>query len=94
MTPAGLGAGEAAELQVPRRAIPHLVGRGGRMINLMEDLMGVILGVGDGEGKTVTVTMFGPKDRLNWARQVLLCVTKGARSLIRRLTSAHMEFRC
>ena len=94
LTPAGLGAGEAAELQVPRRAIPNLVGRGGRMIDLIEDLMGVILGVGDGEGETVTVTVFGPKDRLDWACQVILCVAKGARSLIRRLTNAHMEFRC
>ena len=93
LTPAGLGAGEAVELQVPRCALPHLVGRGGRMINLMEDLMGVVLGVGDGEGETGTVTIFGPKDRLALARQVILCVAKGARSLISRLTTVHMEFR-
>ena len=93
MTPAGLGAGEAVELQVPRRALPHLVGHGGRMINLIEDLMGVVLGVGDGEGETATVTLFGPKERLPWASQVVLWVAKGARSLIRRLTNARMEFR-
>ena len=63
------------------------------MINLIEDLMGVVLGVGDGVGETVTVTLFGPKDRLAWARQVVLCVTKGARSLIDRIKKAHMDFR-
>ena len=78
---------------MPCRVIPHLVGRGGRMINLIENLMGVVLGVGDGEGETVMVTLFGPKDRLAWASQVVLCVAKGARSLIHRLTAANMEFR-
>ena len=92
LTPAGLGAAELTELQVPRSSVPHLVGRGGRTIELIENVLGLIVGVGDGGDGQARVTLWGPKDRLDGGKQVVDCVVQGGRSLLCRLSSVHMAF--
>ena len=92
LTPTGLGAAERKELQVSRHAVPHLVGRGGNTIRQMEEIMGIILGVADGEEGEVCVSLFGPRERLDWAQKVVECVAKGARSLLRHLQATRLVF--
>ena len=92
LTPAGLAAADSAEVLVPRSAVPHLVERGGKIINLIEDVTGLVVGVADGDGGEVTITLFGPKDRLDWASNVVRLVAKGARSLLRRIQSSGVGF--
>ena len=90
LTPAGLGAAGRAELKVPRTSVPHLVGRGGRTIQLIENLLGIIVGVGDGGEGEARVTLWGPKDRLAGGKRVVDCVVQGGRSLLRRLSNARL----
>ena len=92
LTPAGLGAVEHAELKVPRSSVPHLVGRGGRTIEIIENLFGIIVGVGDRGDGEARVTMWGPQDRLDGGKHVVDCVVQGGRSLLRRLSLARMDF--
>ena len=70
------------ELLVPRRAIPHLVGKGGSTIRQIEELTGIIVGVAEGEAM---VTLFGPASRVMAARPVIQCLARGAGSLLSRL---------
>ena len=79
---------------MPRSSVPHLVGRGGRTIELIENLLGIIVGVGDGGEGEARVTLWGPRDRLDGGRQVIDCVVRGGRSLLRRLSIARMTFSC
>ena len=41
-------------------ALPHLVVKGGTTTQLIEDICGVIVGVGDWGGGTAHVALFGP----------------------------------
>ena len=73
------------ELLVPRRAIPHLVGKGGSTIHQIEECMGIIVGVADTAEGEVMVTLFGPASRVTAARLVIQCLARGAGSLLSRL---------
>ena len=73
------------ELSVPRRAIPHLEGKGGSTIRQIEELTGIIVGVADTAEGEAMVTLFGPASRVTAARPVIQCLARGAGSLLSRL---------
>ena len=66
-------------------AVRHLMGKGGGTARLIEDICGVIVGVGDrGDGEAY-VALFGPQQRVNAARAIVEAVVRGAWSLPHRL---------
>ena len=85
LTPAGLGAAVSRAFALPRHAVPHVVGRGGSLIRQIESILGLIVGVVDGGEGGSTVTVFGPEERVDWARPVIECVARGGRSILRHL---------
>ena len=85
LSPSGLGSAVSRALAIPKRAVPHLVGRGGSMIRQMEDILGLIVGVVDGRDGQASVTVFGPRERVDLALPVIQCVSEGGRSILTRL---------
>ncbi len=85
LSPVGLGEAEVREVAVPKRAVPHLVGKGGSMIRSLEDHLGIIVGVADGVDEGAIVTLFGPAPRIEAARPILEGVGKGAWSRVSRI---------
>ena len=66
-------------------AVRHLVGKGGGTARLIEEICGVIVGVGDrGDGEAY-VALFGPEQRVDAARAIVEAVARGAWSLPPRL---------
>ena len=58
-------------------AVRHLVGKGGNTARLIEEITGVIVGVGDrGDGEAY-VTLFGPERRVNAAMAIVDAVSRG-----------------
>ena len=83
LSPTRLGAPVSRAFALPRHAVPHVVGRGGLLIRQIESILGLIVGVVDGgEGGN---TVFGPEERMDWARLVVECVARGGRSILRHL---------
>ena len=70
------------ELPIPKDRLPHLVGKGGKTIQSLEDRLGVIIGVMDGSGEMALVSVVGPLDQLEVTRRVVEIVSLGARSLL------------
>ena len=66
--------------------MPHVVGKGGHTARLIEEITGVIVGVGDrGDGEAY-VMLFGPERRVDAALAIVKAVAGGgAWSLPRRL---------
>ena len=61
--------------------VPHVVGKGGHTARLIEEITGVIVGVGDrGDGEAY-VTLFGPEWRVDAAMAIVQVVEGGAWSL-------------
>ena len=85
LSPSGLGSAVSRALAIPKRVVPHLVGRGGSMIRQIEDILGLIVGVVDGGDGNASVTVFGPQDRVDLAMPVIQCVSEGGRSILTRL---------
>ena len=73
------------ELSVPQRAIPYLVGKGGSMVRLIEELTGIIVGVADTEDGEVVVTFLGPALRVMATQAVIQCLARGGGSLLHYL---------
>ena len=72
-------------IPVAADAVPHVVGKGGHTARLIEEITGVIVGVGDrGDGEAY-VTLFGPERRVDAALAIVKAVAGGAWSLPRRL---------
>ena len=85
LSPSGLGSAVSRALAIPKSAAPHLVGRGGSMIRQMEDILGLIVGIVDGRDGKASVTVFGPRERVDLALPVIQCVSEGGRSILTRL---------
>ena len=85
MSGRGLLEAENLELSVPRSCLPHLIGKRGSFIHLLENKLGVIIGVMDGPGEVALVSLVGPNGRLELARKVVEIASKGARSFLDRL---------
>ena len=85
LSPSGLGSAVSRAHAIPKRAVPHLVGRGGSMIRKIEEILGLIVGVVDGRDGTASVTVFGPRERVDLAKPVIQCVSEGGRSILTRL---------
>ena len=73
-------------VSVAADAVRHLVGTGGNTARLIEDICGLIVGVGDrGDGEAY-VTLFGPERHVDAARVLVDAVASGgAWSLPHRL---------
>ena len=86
LSPAGLASAVEDSVSVAADAVRHLVGKGGNTARLIEDICGVIVGVGDrGDGEAY-VTLFGPERRVEAARVLVDAVSRGgAWSLPHRL---------
>ena len=50
------------ELLVHKGRLPHLVGKGGKIIRGLEGRLGVIIGVIDGSGEMALLLVVGPLD--------------------------------
>ena len=55
----------------------HLVGKGGNTARLIEEITGVIVGVGDRGDREAYVTLFGPERRVEAARVLVDAVSRG-----------------
>ena len=75
---------ECIELPIRGPSIPHLIGVRGRQIQLLEERLGVIIGVMDLGEEGALVSLLGPADCLLVARQVVELVSKGVRTLLER----------
>ena len=69
--------------------MPHVVGKGGHTARLIEDITGVIVGVGDrGDGEAY-VTLFGLEQRADAAMAIVRAVAGGG--LVPSLTFERMQ---
>ena len=85
LSPAGLTSAVEDSVPMAADAMPHVMGKGGHTALLIEDITGVIVGVGDrGDGEAY-VTLFGPERRVGAAIAIVRAVAGGAWSLPRRL---------
>lgn len=85
-TPAGLLEAPTTTVTVAQSAVPHLLGRGGRVARRVEEKLGVIMGIMDGtRGGSATVTLCGPPSHLEPAKVVIKMLEKGMRSILDRL---------
>ena len=80
----GLLDAECLELPIKRPSIPHIIGKQGRQIRSLEEKLGVIIGIMDGEGDSAIVSLVGPANRLVVARRIVELVSKGVRTLLDR----------
>ena len=55
------------------------------MIRKIEEILGLIVGVVDGRDGTASVTVFGPRERVDLAKPIIQCVSEGGRSILTRL---------
>lgn len=86
LTPVGLAQAETAAVPVPRGAVAHLVGRGGRTIRMIEDTIGVIIGITDGDDGRASVSLVGPQEMVAAARALIeAAVGGGVLSLLQRI---------
>ena len=76
----GLLDAECAELPIRRSSIPHLIGVRGYQIWLLEERLGVVIGVMDLGEEGALVSLLGPPDCLLVARRVVELVSKGVRT--------------
>ena len=67
-----------------KSSIPHIIGVRGRQIRLLEERLGVVVGVMDVGEEGALVSLLGPADRLLVARRVVELVSKGVRTLLER----------
>ena len=66
-------------------AVWHLLGKGGGATRLIEDICGVIVGMGDrGDGEAY-VALYGPEQHVDAAWAIVEALVKGAWSLPRHL---------
>ena len=84
ITSQGLLDADCVELPIRRSSIPHLIGVRGQRIRMLEERLGVILGVLDLGEEGALVSVLGPLDRLPVARRVVELVSKGVRTLLER----------
>ena len=80
----GLLDAECAELPIRRSSIPHIIGVRGHKIRLLEERLGVVIGVMDLGEEGALASLLGPADRLLVARRVVELVSKGVRTLLER----------
>ena len=80
----GLLDAESIELPIRRSSIPHIIGTRGRQIRLLEERLGVIIGVMDVGEEGAIVSLIGPAESLLVARRVVELVSKGVRTLLER----------
>ena len=85
MSGRGLLDAGSLELHVPQSCLPHLIGKKGSFIRVLENKLGVIIGVMDGPRELATVSLVGPIERLELAGRVVEIVSKGARSFLDHL---------
>ena len=85
LTPSGLGGAVSRAFTIPKTRVPHVVGRGGSMIRRIESHLGLILGVLDGSDGKSRIMVFGPEERVDFARPVIECVAQGGWSILHRL---------
>ena len=78
----GLLDAESIELLIRRSSIPHIIGTRGRQIRLLEERLGVIIGVMDVGEEGAIVSLIGPAEHLLVARRVVELVSKGVRTLL------------
>ena len=79
--PAGLTSAMEDSVPVAVDAVPRMVGKGGHTAQLIEEITGVIIGVGDwGDGEAY-VTLFGPERRVDTAATIVRAVAGWAWSL-------------
>ena len=74
---AGLALAVDNAVIVAANAVRHLVGKGGNTAWLIEEICGIIVGVGDrGDGEAY-VTLFGPERHVEAARVLVDAVSRG-----------------
>ena len=77
LSPAGLASAMEDSVPVAADAVQHLVGKGGHTIRLIEDICGVIVGVGNSGNSEAYVTLFGPERHVNAAMAIVDAVSRG-----------------
>ena len=85
LTPEGLATAARRAVAVPKAAIPHLIGRGGRGIRETEESLGLLIGIMDGAQGDATVTLIGPEEKLEVGAAVVTALGQGVRSVLGRL---------
>ena len=86
LTPVGLAQAQSSAVPVPKGVVPHLVGKGGATIRKIEELIGVIIGVMDGQDGQAQISLVGPQQKVAAARQLIIAATGGGVwSLLRRI---------
>ena len=87
---AWLAGGDAAtatctEVRVPRGAVPHILGKNGRIIKAIEEFTGVLVGIRDLDKSHALVSLFGPPAAIPRAEMIVGCLSRGISSILRRL---------
>ena len=86
LTPVGLAQAQSTAVPVPKEVVPHLVGKGGATIRMIEDIIGVIVGVMDGQDGQASISLVGPQQKVAAARQLIQAAAGGgAWSLLHRI---------
>ena len=74
---AGLASAMEDSIPVAADAVPHVVGKGGHTAQLIEEITGVIVGVGDRGDREAYVMLFGPERRVDAAMVIVRVVVVG-----------------
>ena len=85
--PAGLASAVEDSVPVAADAVRHLVGKGWNTARLIEEICGVIVGVGDRGDDEAHVTLFGPERHVEAARVLVDAVSGGGAGLGPSLTA-------
>ena len=79
---AWLAGGDAAtatctEVRVVRGAVPHILGKNGRIIKAIEEFTGVLVGIQDLDKSHALVSLFGPPTSNPRAKMIVGCLSRG-----------------
>ena len=87
LTPVGLAQAKTSAVPVPKEVVPHLVGKGGATIRMIENTIGIIIGIMDGQDGQARISLAGPQHKVAAAQQLIQIAAGGggAWSLLHRI---------
>ena len=78
-------AATCTEVRVTKGAVPHILGKNGRIIKAIEEFTGVLIGIQDLDKSHALVSLFGPPASIPRVEMIVGCLSRGISSILGRL---------